>query len=236
MKKKPAKSDKPISLLDPTGREPIDEDVQVPEQVRRVAALADSRVTGKSIPRAAQPNRTVPYTDAEIEEALQQLERGEVEIIGPNYETIIGLAREGGRLIKAHRRGARESREKSEGVTRRLEALLQAYRELSEGFQKRPTGLNTIRLLRKKVIQKLGLQDEDDLISEDTIRQDIRLVRPYMRLIQQGIIPRTGSPKRQQELSEKAKQEKEEGKRAVAAAESANKAQRRSNRRTKNEA
>src|SRR6266852_5080755 len=40
------------------------------------------------------------------------------------------------RLIKAHRRGARQPRKKSDNVTRRLEALLLAYRELSRNGQK----------------------------------------------------------------------------------------------------
>jgi hypothetical protein len=123
----------------PSRQHPPDRKVQLPEQVRHAAAVADAQVTGRSVARPPQPNRTVPYTDAEIDAALQQLERGDVKVTGPASDTIIGLAREGARLIRAHRGGAREPREKSDSVTRRLAALLQAYRELSPHLQKRPT-------------------------------------------------------------------------------------------------
>ena len=115
--------------------------------------------------------------------------------------------------------------------------MLQAYLELPPKLQRRPTGTNTIHFLRKKIIQKLALEDGDDVISEDTIIKDIQQIRSssaLMTLIRSGIIQRTGSPKKQVELSDKTKQEMEAGRRAVAAAASADKAQRRSNRATKN--
>jgi hypothetical protein len=204
---------------------PIDRKIQLPEPVRRAAARADALLTGKPFERAPQRNRTFSYSDTEIVEAMQYLDREGLQAGDPRVATIIALAREGAQHIKARRRGAHEPRENSENVTQRLGALLQAYRELSPNLQKRPTGATTIRFLRTAMVQKLGKKDTDHTISEDTIRQDIRLVRPYMRLIQQGIIPRTGSPKGQKEISEKTKQEMEAGKKAVAAAESGKKAQ-----------
>lgn len=211
---------------------PIDEAVQPPGQVRRAAALAEARMTGKSLAPLLQPNRKVPYSDAEIDEALQYIDGGHLKVTDVRIGTIVGLAREGARHIKARRRGARQPREKSGDVTRRLEALIQAFLKLPERLKKRPTGTTTIRSLRKSVIKKLGLPDGDDVISEDTIRQDIRQIRPLLRLIQKGIIPRIGGPKRQG-LSAKTQQEIEEGRRAVARAARASKAQRRSARDSK---
>jgi hypothetical protein len=44
------------------------------------------------------------------------------------------------------------------------------------------------------IVQKLGLRDGDDVLPEDAVRQDIRQVRPYLRLIQKGINPLTRKP------------------------------------------
>jgi hypothetical protein len=71
--------------------------------------------------------------------------------------------------------------------------------------------------LRTSVIQKLHLRDDGDVISEETIRQDIRQVRPVLRLIQKGIIPRSGRPEKQP-ISDKTLQEMEAGRKAVARA------------------
>ncbi len=229
MSKRSIKSNRLVSFPDPTGKEQIDPAVEAPEQVRNAAARADALVTGKPLAPPPLPNGTrrepkVPYTDAEIDEALQYIDSGDLKVTDARVATIIGLAHEGGRLIKAHRRGAQQLRKNSKKVTRRLEALIQAYRELSPHLQKRPTGVTAIMYLRKRIIEKLSLQDKDEVLSEDTIRQDIRLVRPLLRLIEKGIIPRTGSPKRQG-ISEKTRQEMVAGRTAVARAASANKAQ-----------
>jgi hypothetical protein len=232
MKKKTAKSNAKVSFPDPTGKEPVDPDVMLPEQVRRAAALSETLVTGKPLERMPQRNRTFPHSDVEIDEAMQYIDSGDLEAADPRVATIIALAREGAQHIKSRRRGAREPREKSENVTRRLEALLQVYRELSPHLQKKPTGTATIHFLRRRLVQKLGLQDSDDVISEDTIRQDIRQVRPLLRLIQRGIIPRTGRPSRQGP-SGRTRQEMEAGRKAAAKAASASKAQVRSNRHAK---
>jgi hypothetical protein len=220
MKKKSPKPDECISLLETTGKEPlldpsgkvvVDENVQMPEQVRRAAELAEALVTGKPLARVPQRNETFPYSDAEIGEVLRSI--GGLQAKDARLATIIALAREGARHIQARRRGARQPREKSDNVTRRLQALIQAYRELSPNLQKRPTGVRTINSLRNSIIQKLGLQDDDDVISEDTIRQDIRQVRLLLRLVEKGLIPRTGKPSRQG-ISEKTRQEMEAGRRA----------------------
>ena len=202
---------------------PGDKNVKIPWQVRQAAALADALVKGNRAPigvAATPPIRAkgkFRYTDAEIDEALKLLERGKLRVSGPRSEIIRELASEGARHIKARRRGAKQPRQNSDDVTRRLKALIQAYRELSPKRQANPTGQQTLEQLRTSVIEKLGLRDRDDVISEDTIRQDIRQVRSFLRAVQRGIIPRTGSANKLG-LSEKTRQEMEAGRRAVAKA------------------
>jgi hypothetical protein len=210
---------------------PIDQTVQLPYQVRRAAAVANALSAGQPVAAVPKPNITrseakIALSDAEIDEALQQLDRGDLKVTDAHFATIIELAREGARLIKAHRRGAREPRGNSQSVTRRQEAIIQAFRELSPKRQKYPTGTHTITALRAAVIQKLSLRDEDDGVSEDTIRQDIRQLRPVIRLIQRGLIPPPGKPLKQKELSDKTRQEMEAGARAVAKAAAAPKPRR----------
>jgi hypothetical protein len=229
MSKKPVQ---PKRVLDPNPlHPPIDKDVQLPHQVRRAAALADALVTGQPAVPIPTPKRTrselkIALTDAQIDEALQRWEQGGLKVTDPQFRTIIELAREGARLIKAHRRGARQPRKKSDSVTERLEALLQAYRELLQAYrelspkrQEYPTGTMTLGQLRKSMIAKLGLRDDNKVISEDTIKKDIEQIRPLLKLVRKGIIPPPGKPiKKQETISEKTRQEMEAGKRAVAKA------------------
>ncbi len=232
MSKKPTEPESSFRPDPSRQHPPIDKDVQLPRQVRHAAEVADALSKGQPVPHT-QPNRTrskgtISYTDAQIDQALQRLDQGgDLKITDRYFETIIGLAREGAGLIKAHRRGAREQRKISNSVTRRQEALIQAFQELSPKRQKYPTGSQTIYALRRAVIQKLGLRDDDDVISEDTIKQDIRQVRPVIRLIQRGVIPPPGKPIRKG-ISEKTRQEMEEGKRAVTKATAASKPHRQS--------
>ena len=194
---------------------PIDKDVQLPHQVRRAAALADALVTGQPAVPIPTPKRTrsepkIALTDAQIDEALQRWDQGALKVTDSQFGTIIELAREGARLIKAHRRGARLPHKKSDSVTERLEALLQAYRELSPKRQKYPTGTMTLGQLRRSMIVKLGLRDDNKVISEDTIKKDIEQIRPLLKLVRKGIIPPPGKPiKKQETISEKTRQEME---------------------------
>jgi hypothetical protein len=71
---------------------------------------------------------------------------------------------------------------------RRVEVLLQAFRELPPMFQQSPTGQQTVERLRKAVMQRLGLR----ALSEETIRRDIREIRPLIRLVQTGKMPPLG--------------------------------------------
>ena len=84
-----------------TVTEGIDENVHVPKQVRRAAALAEARETGKPLappPEAKRAKREpkLPYTDAEIDDALQYMDSGDLKVTDLRVATILGL------LGKAH--------------------------------------------------------------------------------------------------------------------------------------
>jgi hypothetical protein len=187
--------------------------------VREAAALADDLVKGKRTltDLAAKPTPRLPtgfrYTDVQINEVLERLKEGKLQVDGPDFEIIRELAKEGAKHITARRRGARQPRQNCEDVTRRLEALVEAFKELPPKCQKNPTGQRTIERLRESVIQKLGLPNNDEALSEETVRSDIRQVRPILRTLQRGVIPSSGHKK---ELSEQTRREMEAGKAAVA--------------------
>jgi hypothetical protein len=208
---------------------PIDTSVKLPQQVRDGAALADDLVAGRQPRPKSQQGKVpsqpgFPYTDAQIDHVLERIERGELDVGHSDFGVLRELAREGGRLIKGHRRGAQQQRRKKDiEVTRRLVAIIQEYSELTPTLQKHPTGTGTLHWLRRRVIKKLGLRDDDNVISEDTLRHDIQQVRPILRLIQRGAIPPPGKPIKRG-ISEKTLQEMEEGRRAAARAASAEKA------------
>jgi hypothetical protein len=161
---------------------PIDEDVKLPHQVRLALKRIGDLIAGKQPEpvevTSARDAKSITYTDAQIDAVLERWDQGKLSVSDPEFGILLELAREGARLIKAHRRGAQKPRKKSEAVTPRMEALLQAFRELSPTFQRYPTGEKTIGRLRKATLQKLGLPDNDKNLSEDTIRQCIRELRP----------------------------------------------------------
>jgi hypothetical protein len=178
---------------------PINQDVKLPQQVRLALERIGDLIAGKQpqpveVTRA-KAEKSIPYTDAQIDAVLERWDQGKLSVSDPEFGILVALAREGARHIKARRRGAQKPREKSEAVTRRGEALLQAFRELPPKGQRYPTGAKTIERLRKAVIQKLGLPDNDDGLSEDMIRQCIRELRPLIRLVQKGKMPPPGEPR-----------------------------------------
>ena len=146
------------------------------------------------------------------------MDQGRLDVTDPEFNVIIDLAREGARLIKAHRQGARAPRRTSTRVTRRLETLLQAFIELSPKLQAHPTGVLTVGRLLRAVVQKRGLSDTDETVTKETIRQDIRQLRPLLRLVQQGKMPKPDQRAQSRQLSEKTLQEMEAGRQAVAKA------------------
>ncbi len=121
-----------------------DANVKLPDDVLHAAAVAEALISGSPVPPTPQSKQTgsrrIKYTVAQIDQVLQDWDKGALKPADPRFEIIIELAREGARHIKARRRGARQPRKKSDRVTRRLEALVQAYRGLSKKMQKTPTG------------------------------------------------------------------------------------------------
>jgi hypothetical protein len=220
-----SKTENPIRPNPTQELPPIDKKVKLPHQVRLAAARAEDLIAGKrtrSVPKPkTRSEPKVPYTDAQLDEVLARWDQGNLNVTDPDFGIIIELAREGARLTKAHRRGARTPRKTSDEVTRRLEALFEACSELSPKLLKHLTGQPTIEHLRKAVIRKLGLTDGDKVLPEEVIRQDIRLVRPLLRLVQKGVIPPIGKPKGQGP-SEKTRREMEAGRAALANAAGAN--------------
>jgi hypothetical protein len=195
--------------------------------VNAAATLSEQLSAGKTVIRSAIPpvargkaspqQQQVRLTDEEIDSAVKWCNQGTWNITDPEFGIVRELALEGGRLIKAHRRGARQPRKKSEDVTRRLEVVLQACRELPPKRKKTLTGTMTLDAIRRSVIEKLGLDDDDNVISEDTIKKDMQQIRGLLRLVEKEIIPRTGRPGRHG-ISEQTRKEMEEGKKALAKA------------------
>jgi hypothetical protein len=214
MRKKP-KSGNNLPLVDL----PPDENVKIPSQVSHTAAVANARATGQPMPPKPKPDarRRFPHSDADIDQALQRLKKGALQVGDPEFDIVRDLAEEGARHIKSRRRGAQQPRENSNIVTRRMEALVQGYRELSPKMQAHPNGAETIRKLRKSVIKKLDLSDQDDLISEEMIKHDMRQLGPIFRLVREGKMPQPGpKPVKQRLLSKETQREMIAGKRALA--------------------
>jgi hypothetical protein len=192
MGKRPTKSEY-VNIAKKVDPRP-DERVILPAQVRHGAAVSNALVSGQPLPAKPKPKARpgFPYTATNIDQALQRLRNGLLQTGDPEFKVICDLAEEGARHIEARRRGAGRPREKSDGVKRRIEAVLQAYRELSAKRQRHPTGTHTLQALRKSVIRQLGLDDDDNVISEDTIKHDLQELGQYPRLVREGIIPPLG--------------------------------------------
>ena len=112
MGKKPTKSGN-ISLP-PGSALPPDEKVIIPQQVKHAAAVANARATGQPLPpkpaaRARRPG--FPHSDAEIDQALQRLRQGKLQLTDPDFKVIVDLAEAGASHIKSRRLGAQKPRE-----------------------------------------------------------------------------------------------------------------------------
>ena len=99
----------------------IDKDVKLPDQVHHAAATAEALSAGKAVPPrrpSKARSRGFQHTDAEIDQVLQDWDRGALKPDDPSFEMLIDLAREGARHIKARRRGAQQPRKASGEVVR----------------------------------------------------------------------------------------------------------------------
>ena len=146
--------------------------------VLRTLLRGDNRGPLKSPAASAQSGSASKPTDAQIDAALTWLEAN-VDSSNPDSTVALEIFRQGERIIKARRRGAQKPRKASTLVTGRVEALFQAFRNSRLSSSSTPQE-QTVERLRKATLQKLGLPDKDSVLSEDTIRQDIRQLRPLL--------------------------------------------------------
>lgn len=210
MGKKPKNSDN--ITLPPGSALPLDENVIIPSQVRHDAAVANARSGGQTAPPKPKPQSRpgFPHTDTEIDQALQRLRTGALQVGDPEFGVVCDLAEEGAHHIKSRRSGARKPRVTSDTVTRRMEAELQAYRELSPKRQAHPTGTLTIQDLHRS-LEKKGFD-----VTEEVLHQDLQQLRPILRLIRNGLVPKPGPKPVNRKLSKETKQEMIAGKRTLA--------------------
>ena len=197
----------------PSGSDlPPDEHVNLPSQATHAAAVADALARSQPVPPKPQPKARpgFPHNDAEIDNALEQLRAGVLQPGSPGFGIVWDLAEEGANHIKSVRRGARKPRGKSDVVTRRMEAELQAYRELSPKRQAHPTGTMTLQDLHSS-LEKKGFN-----VPEDTLRHDLQQLGPILRLVREGIVPPPGPKPVNQKLSKKTQQEMLAGRRTLA--------------------
>jgi hypothetical protein len=140
----------------------------------------------RPIKEAPQPKRSrskpkIQLSDSEINEARKRLDQGIKLFSDPLFSTIIGLAREGAKIIKARRDGARKPRAKSDIVIRRMKAELRAYEQLSAKRQHLPQGRLTREKMRRSLQQILN-------IPEHTLRNDLKQIAPLLRLVRKGVV------------------------------------------------
>jgi hypothetical protein len=148
---------------------------------------------GARKPRRCRPIKNAPerkrsrskfkiqLSDSQINAALKCLHRGDKKLSDPVFSTIITLAREGAKIRRARRDGARKPREQSVIVTRRLEAELRAFEQLSAKRQHLSPG----RLTRAKMLRSL---EQILKIPEHTLRNDLKQIAPLLRLVRKGVV------------------------------------------------
>jgi hypothetical protein len=140
----------------------------------------------RPIKEAPQPKRSrskpkIRLSDSEINEARKRLARGDKQFSDPLFSTIIGLARKGAKILKARRDGARKPRAQSDIVTRRMEAELRAYEQLSAKRQHLAHGRLTREKMRRSLEQILNIR-------EHTLRNDLKQIAPLLRLVRKGVV------------------------------------------------
>ncbi len=141
----------------------------------------------KTHPKAQ--NTSFPYSETEIKRALAPwrpralpvYQQDELKVTDPNFEVIIALAWEGAKHILSRRAGGRTPRKPSATLLRRMQAIVESYRDLPARLQARPNGTATIERLREGAVKKLGLNDDD--ISEDTVRHDVRELSLLLQIV-----------------------------------------------------
>jgi hypothetical protein len=156
---------------------PIDKDVKVPSQVRRAAALAEDLIAGKPrqpAPKSKMPamqakppsRRKISYSDAQIERALDRVDRGNLEPGDPDFRIIVELAKVGAQTIQDRRRGARKPRKQTEAVGRRQALTWAEFVCLPDLHPTNPETIGRLQAALKK--------NHNINVSRDTIIRDLK--------------------------------------------------------------
>jgi hypothetical protein len=133
-----------------------------------------------------------PYTDDEIREYLEwrKLPVKSRELpTGALLEISKTMSVKSAKNIIEKRNRARQPRKNSDKVTRRLEAVANAFRRLPEKLRDEWSSTETVGKVRDAVLKRLGIPDDDDVLSEDTILKDLGKLGPMRRLVKCGILP-----------------------------------------------
>jgi hypothetical protein len=161
--------------------------VKLPRQARVALEHAEALVAGRP-PRPVAVD-AASLSDAQIDAVLERLDQGELNISDRDPGIVIALIREGARRIKADRQKAQTPKvqaarkAKDAAIKQRLKLVIEAVIELPPKQKQYLTGTPTIKRLARVVGRRLGSS-----VTEATIRDDIRELRPFLRAAQEGRI------------------------------------------------
>ena len=168
-----------------------DQNVKLPRQARVALEHAEALVAGRP-PRPVAADAAI-LTDSQIDAVLARLDQGKLSISDRDPGIVIALIQEGARRIKADRQKAQTPKAqaarkaKEAAKTQRLRFVIGAVIALPAKQKQHLTGEPTIKRLARVVGKRLG-----GPVTEATIRHDIRELRPFLRLVQKGLIPPPG--------------------------------------------
>jgi hypothetical protein len=160
---------------------------------RRIAAEAGMSAKAKLSWHPRKPSKPqCPYTDDEL---LEYLEWRKLSVksrglpTGALLEIFKTMSVKSAKNIIQKRRRARKPRKKSDAVQKRLEAVANEFLRLPEKLREEWSSTETVGQVRDAVLRRLGISDDDDVLSEDTIRKDLSELGPMRRLVQTGVLP-----------------------------------------------
>jgi hypothetical protein len=164
-----------------------DQNVKLPRQARVALEHAEALVAGRP-PRPVAAD-AASLTDAQIDAVLARLDQGKLSVSDPDPGAVLALIQEGARRIKVGRQKAQTpkaqatQKAKDAAIKQRLKLVIKAVIELPPKRKQYLTGTPTIKRLARVVGKRLG-----GSVTEATIRHDIRALRPFLRVVQEGRI------------------------------------------------
>ena len=164
-----------------------DQNVKLPRQARVALERAEALVAGRP-PRPVAVD-AASLTNAQIDAVLARLDQGKLSVSDPDPGAVLALIREGARRIKADRQKAQTpkaqaaQKAKDAAIKQRHKLVIEAVSELRPKQKQYLTGTLTIKRLARVVSKRLG-----GPVTEATIRHDIRELRPFLRVVQEGRI------------------------------------------------